>query len=117
MRVEHLAEGVTLFNADCREVRPEPPHRGGDTQVEAATRIRKSVGNLERMVLDALQTYGPATNDELVKHTGISLQTICARVWTLRKHLGLIEDSGLRRPSSKGRAAIVWQKIPTPGRG
>ncbi len=107
---------LPLFDAAEAREATYPPHRGGDTQIEAATRIRKSVGNLERMVLDALQTYGPATNDELVGYTGISLQTICARVWTLRKHLGLIEDSGIRRPSHSGRKAIVWRKIqPTKG--
>lgn len=96
---------------------PDPPHRGGSTQIEAAKKIRKCAGSMERQVLDAIVDLQGATNDELVAYTGIKLQTVCARVWVLREHLGLIEDSGERRLTRSKRKAIVWTKTQTPKGG
>jgi len=54
-----------------------------------------------------LELHG-ATSDELEQRSGLPHQTVSPRLWELHHKLGLIVDSGRRRPTVRGRAAIVY---------
>lgn len=78
-----------------------------DTSIEAAESI--DVSKLEGMVLNAIQSAGAngMTQTELLsKFPGYSYSSITARPSALKRK-GLIEDSGLRRPSATGRNQMV----------
>jgi len=78
-----------------------------DTSIEAAESI--DVNKLEGMVLNAIRAAGAngMTQTELLaKFPGYSYSSITARPSALKRK-GLIEDSGLRRPSANGRNQIV----------
>jgi len=84
-----------------------------DTSIAAAENIKPSVGALRQAVLDALETYGPQTTEDLEQTTGIDYATVQPRTSEL-KALGLIEDSGSRRKNHKGRNIVVWQIVTNP---
>lgn len=78
-----------------------------DTSIEAAKSI--DVSKLEGMVLNAIRSAGTKgmTQTELLgKFPGYSYSSITARPSALKRK-GLIEDSGLRRPSPTGRNQMV----------
>jgi hypothetical protein len=78
-----------------------------DTSIEAAESI--DVNKLEGMVLNAIRAAGAngmTQTELLVKFPGYSYSSITARPSALKRK-GLIEDSGLRRPSANGRNQIV----------
>jgi hypothetical protein len=78
-----------------------------DTSIEAAESI--DVNKLEGMVLNAIRAAGAngMTQTELLaKFPGYSYSSITARPSALKRK-GLIEDSGLRRPTANGRNQIV----------
>ena len=60
-------------------------------------------------VLDFIVRRGKkgATLEEIANGTRIKLQSVCPARLMLEKH-GFVVDSGLRRPTSSGRKAIVW---------
>jgi hypothetical protein len=78
-----------------------------DTSIEAAESI--DVSKLEGMVLNAIRSAGAngMTQTELLaKFPGYSYSSITARPSALKRK-GLVEDSGLRRPSANGRNQAV----------
>jgi hypothetical protein len=78
-----------------------------DTSIEAAESI--DVNKLEGMVLNAIRAAGSKgmTQTELLaKFPGYSYSSITARPSALKRK-GLVEDSGLRRPSASGRNQTV----------
>jgi hypothetical protein len=78
-----------------------------DTSIQAAESI--DVGKLEGMVLNAIRASGAngMTQTELLaKFPGYSYSSITARPSALKRK-GLVEDSGLRRPSANGRNQTV----------
>ena len=84
-----------------------PPHVGGDTSTDAAESIRKHVGPLHRQVLKRIEP--DATCDEVEVATGLAHQTASARIRELVQ-LGLIYDTGKRRPTRSGRQARVYAR-------
>ncbi len=58
-------------------------------------------------ILQALTGTKGLTNDDLEQHLGVSHQALSPRVNELRA-AGLVCDSGRRRQTRNGRAAIVW---------
>jgi hypothetical protein len=67
-----------------------------------------------RRILEALDASGGGlTSDELEHRLDIPHQTASAYVSHLRAGW-LIEDSGARRPTRHGRAAIVWRRRSEP---
>ncbi|MDR7037365.1 putative transcriptional regulator [Methylobacterium sp. BE186] len=95
-----------LFNWQPPE---QPPFvRGSDTSERAADRIAGSVSHLRKVVLDAIERASSGmTCDECEHVTGLRHQTCSARVRELVQ-LGLIKDSGARRPTRSGRNARVY---------
>ena len=80
-----------------------------DTSLAAARAIVPDLQRLEAVVLaDIARCVNGATDYEIECHTGMKHQTASAR----RRGLvlkGLVEDSGLRRATDTGRAAVVWR--------
>lgn len=85
------------------------PHSGSDTSKEAAIRALPKAGKDRRKVLDFITNQGAigATDDELEVALGLKSSTARPRRYGLRND-GWIKDSGLRRNTRSGRAAIVW---------
>ena len=82
------------------------PSQWRDTSIQAAESLEPFVANLREKVLMSL-TRDPGTNHELEARLGMRLQTVCGRVAELRED-ELIQDSGRRRSTDSGRAAVVW---------
>jgi predicted transcriptional regulator len=90
-----------------------PPHSDRDTSLDAANAIRSVAGRLRLLVLNAIREQGGrgACNHELEAALGLAGNTVRPRVWELRR-FGLVEDSGLRRPTPSGRQAVAWRVKP-----
>lgn len=88
------------------------PHNGTPTSRAAAESLTPHVGRLEAVVLDAIRDAGHhgRTCDEVEQLAELSHQTTSARVRGLLD-AGLIECSGLTRPTRSGRQARVYVAI------
>ncbi len=84
------------------------PHSGTDTSRAAAESMKPHTKRLRALVYCEIRRV-PSSCDELEQQLGLSHQCCSARVNDLMK-LGLIRDSGLRRKTRSGRAAIVWSE-------
>ena len=86
-----------------------PGHRHVDTSVDAAIALAPVLGRLQRMALEAIRDAGwlGFTADELAARLDMDRWSIQPRTSELRRK-GPIRDSGLRRPNSTGKQAIVW---------
>jgi hypothetical protein len=95
-----------------------PFDRGSDTSAAAAKSIEPNAGTLRRIVYDAIVAGGPTgyTDAELQDSLGMRAQTQTARRVELRDR-GLIVDSGFRRPTPRGRDAVVWVVAPRSSNG
>jgi hypothetical protein len=83
---------------------------GPETMRAAAESLRGQLGRLQALVLEAVRAAGEAgmTDEELERALGLRHQSVSAR----RRELvlrGQLADSGDRRRTSSGRAAIVWR--------
>lgn len=80
-----------------------------DTSAEAATSIAMATGRIQRMVYHAIGEVGSRglTAEELAARLRMERTTVQPRTSELRL-LGLIRDSGQRRPNKNGKKAIVW---------
>jgi hypothetical protein len=80
-----------------------------DTSLAASKAIVPHLARLEAAVLNKITTAANgATDYEIECWTNLRHQTASAR----RRGLvlkGLVEDSGLRRNTDSGRAAVVWR--------
>jgi predicted transcriptional regulator len=93
---------------------PDGPALGRtDTSAEAARSISSASGRIQRMVHLAIAEVGARglTSDELAERLGMERSTVQPRTSEL-KLLGLIRDSGQRRPNRNGKRAIVWTVVP-----
>lgn len=92
---------------------------GVDTSEEAADAIASEAERLRATVLELIVRRGEKgrTADEIVSKMGVRHHTGAPRVTELHQ-MGLIVDSGKRRPTRSGKAAIVWIQAPegTPAR-
>jgi predicted ArsR family transcriptional regulator len=83
-----------------------PGFRDTDTSRAAAESMRDSAA-IRGAVLRCFEARGPMTADECAAQLRLSLLTVRPRVTEL-KHLGMVRDTGVRRPNASGRNAIVW---------
>jgi hypothetical protein len=94
---------------------PIPSHRNAPpgTSDEAARRIAPAVTGQRRTLLSLLIDAGPLglTDAELETLSGFRSSTVTPRRGELRR-LRLIVDSGVRRPTPRGRMAAVWTAVP-----
>lgn len=86
-----------------------PGYVARDTSRQAAQSIARHVTRLASEVLEYIQAK-PRTCWEIEVVSGMSHQTVSARVRELNLK-GRIRDSGERRPTGSGRAAIVWAVV------
>ena len=102
--IEHLP----LF--DQQPYGGTPPHvKDSDTSWEAALRVAGSAGSVRRRVFRYITSclhYG-TTDEEIEIELELRHQTASARRREL-VILGLVIDSGKRRPTSSGCTATVW---------
>jgi len=91
----------------------EPAVGRTDTSAQAAEAISAVSGRLRRLVLGAIRNAGQRglTTNEAADLLNIGRDSIQPRTSELRA-LGLIWDSGHRRPNKNGKAAIVWTAGP-----
>jgi hypothetical protein len=96
-----------LFGLDGRV-----PAQWPATSVAAAEALQPDARTLRAEVLAAIRAAGPAglTADEAAARLRRTPFTTRPRCTELRG-LGLITDSGRRRPNRSGRAAIVWVAV------
>lgn len=76
-----------------------PGHRGVDTQIAAAEKIKPCVSRLHKLILAHLNKQD-ATRQEISDALGIKLQTVCGRVRELVL-AGEITDTDLTRGGGK----------------
>lgn len=93
-------------------------HRGVDTSVAAASAIERSgrAGDYRSMVLAIYRRGGEFTADEIATLMNADILTIRPRVTELVKQ-ELLEDTGIRRRSSRGKASRVYRIKPKPLQG
>lgn len=98
--------------------RPTYPHIAGhrdtDTSRDAAEAVSPTINERQRMVVDALRTWGPMTTVEVCEKLGFLFHQLQPRFSECRA-LGLIEDSGLRGKSrDPKRNGIIWRVVSEP---
>ena len=79
-----------------------------ETSFNAAVRAAVNARNVRDKVASVLAERGPMTADEIAAVLGLSILTVRPRVTDLNK-AGRIEDTGARRQTGSGNAAIVWR--------
>ena len=84
--------------------RSDPP-----TSKASATRVTRTVSELQSCVLAALRRHGPGTTEEIAHWTGKSLVTISPRLKPLEVK-GLVERFS-RKVNQSGHTATVWKAI------
>jgi hypothetical protein len=99
---------LTLFDAPAH---PRARARDTQTALDAARSI--TPGRTERMILDLFHGPGCAlvqmTDDELAAFLPLLHSPTVKSARSRLTALGLLEDSGVRRPSDRGRDQIVWR--------
>ena len=86
-----------------------PPHNATDTSTAAALAIRSKTKEAEMELLTWLRYMSGTggTDSEIQERFGWSGDFERPRRWRLAKD-GMIQDSGRRRTTPSGKAAIVW---------
>jgi hypothetical protein len=93
------------------ELRLRAPYRRRSETSRAAAESIEPVGcGLRARVLNALRAWGPMTDSELQERLEMDPSTQRPRRVELVR-MGLVRDSGARRPTSSGRAATVWEVV------
>ena len=94
------------------------PHSDADTSRAAAKAIVPHLERLEARVLDYLRSQGDfgATAEQIGESLNMAGSTVRPRLVALRAQRAnrgpLVCDSGKRRRTRSGRAAIVWEIVP-----
>ncbi len=78
-----------------------PPHRGEPSQIDGAKKIAPDMNRLQLAILQAIDHLDGATIEELVRHTGLKIPTVCGRIGEL-KHLGKVREATFKRLSVAG---------------
>lgn len=87
-----------------------------DTSIHAYyDRVKPTLGNRQKVVFEMLRNKDNWTNSELAQTLEWPINTVCPRIFELRK-LGLVEDSGKRICKVGGLMAHAWKirNIPFP---
>ena len=87
----------------------EPRARRRDPDTSHAAAKAQSPSVLEASILFAFAAFGPMTDDELCAHFADRHEPTVKTARSRASKRGELVDSGLRRPSRRGRDQIVWQ--------
>lgn len=79
-----------------------------ETSGQAWDSVLPHLGPVDGRILSMVRSMGGATTDELEWELNLRHQTASAQVRHLTE-AGWLEDSGERRLTRSGRAAIVWR--------
>lgn len=110
------ADPAHLERCDGRQGRVEalygsqgdvPYEAGSETSQAAAASVTPDLGRLEAIVFACIKAR-PRTCDEVEAVTGLSHQTVSARIRGLVLRAAL-EDTGQRAITRSGRRAAIWQ--------
>jgi DNA-binding MarR family transcriptional regulator len=109
-----VTAGLPLFDF-IPEQRAHARHRDPLTSKSAAVEIEEKLPQLQRIVLDALESMGDATCEEVSDRVGLERVTISPRFKPMEA-AGLIErvvDPGTgkqrTRPGKSGRPSGIWR--------
>lgn len=96
---------------------PHAPTREGDPQTshDAADTVQ-NIRAKQQMIFDLLEYHGPMIDEEIYREPMITIMNRPSGARTRRKELvdlGLVRDSGKRRPTEAGRQSTVWEAITT----
>lgn len=94
-----------------RKLWGEAPHNRTRTSIAAADSVRTSSGTRRSVVLAALRSWGPMTQDAIALALGWPIQSVNPRINELAK-AGVIRDTGEVRRTQAGRNAVVWEATP-----
>lgn len=93
------------MNPTLFDLAPHPRHRWSDPDTSRAAAQSVTPGRTETQIEDAIGRYGPMTADELCQR----LPTVYPATLKSALARARVEDSGLRRPSLRGRPQTVWR--------
>ena len=82
-------------------------HNYTDTSERAYKKKEYKLKGLREEVYNFLKIE-PQTNHQIAEGLNMTLQSVCGRCRELQL-MDLVEDSGMRRKTSFGGSAIVWQ--------
>src|SRR3990167_10637220 len=86
-----------------------PPFQShSDTSLAASRSMRKKLGQLHVMVMEAVRFHGPLTDEELCDVLNLQGNTLRPRRRELQL-MAYVIDSGKRKPTRSGRKAVVWK--------
>ncbi len=89
-----------------------PGHRFVETSMIAAAMVAPTLRAKQRLALAAISTAPEGLNSwELAKALGCRVNQIQPRTSELQR-MGLIRDSGQRRPNEWGNSSTVWIATP-----
>jgi predicted transcriptional regulator len=88
-----------------------PPNNGTDTSIAAAASVRDAVTGRRLVVLEALRTHGPMTQEQVGELLGWPIQSVNPRIYELARG-GRVRDTGKRRATRSGKSAAVWEVSP-----
>ncbi|MDA1054623.1 MAG: hypothetical protein O3C40_29685 [Planctomycetota bacterium] len=86
----------------------QPRSCGAETSTQAAEAVKPHAGRLRDLVYSLVEARGGATDEEIARALELLSDTARARRCELRD-AGYLVDSGDRRPTSRGRPAVVWK--------
>lgn len=86
------------------------PHQNTDTSFAAAVAMTPKAQTLRKQVHECIIALSGATDEQVQKTLKMPGNTERPRRRELEL-LGMVKDSGLRRPTDSGKQAIVWEAV------
>ena len=100
-----------IYGGDPDYHRDLPAHQWhSDTSTEAAEAIAPKINTMVNKIFDLIGSKGGygLTDDEGIVQTGMDGNSYRpCRIDLMNR--GLVDDAGLRRPTRRGRNAVVWE--------
>lgn len=112
LEISQFYAGAQLSLLDAQTI--GAPHNGTETSILAAQSIAAHVSPMQQRILDYISSAGPSTEEEISLGADMRLSSVCARVNELVHQKYLLADSGLKRRTSSGRLAVIWELSPSP---
>ena len=82
--------------------------RRSDPPTSRAAAASVNAGAVETLILEAFDQFGALTADELCDVLDGPFPPTVKSALSRLKNAGCLKDSGMRRPSNRGRLMVVW---------